>query len=39
MQTFEERHAAREPKFGHPWYRGLKHYILYFLENENLKAA
>jgi len=39
MQTFEERHAAREPKFGHRSHRGLKHYILYFLENENLQAA
>jgi len=21
MQRFEEPHAAREPNFGHPWYK------------------
>jgi len=24
---------------GHPWHKGLKHYILYCLENDNLKTA
>ena len=24
---------------GHPWHKWLKHYILYFLENDNLKTA
>jgi len=33
------RATARGPLIVHPWHRGLKHYILYCLENDNFKTA
>jgi len=31
--------GSQNKKFEKPWRRGLKHYILYCLENDNFKAA
>ena len=44
LNTTDAGYSSREPycrtkKFEKPWHRGLKHYILDCLENDNLKTA
>jgi len=37
--TQPSQSGTRAKLNAHPWHRGLKHYILYCLENDNLKTA
>jgi len=39
LKTLYRPHAARGPVVGPHRNRGLKHYILYCLENDNFKTA